>query len=37
MFFLNGADMIVEEDPSDREGLLQLGGIWTRVHGRASL
>ena len=25
--FLNGADMIVEEDPSDREGLIQLGGI----------
>ena len=37
MFFINGADTIVEEDPSDREGLIQLRGIWASVHGRATL
>ena len=25
--FLNGADMVVEEDQNDREGIVQLGRI----------
>ena len=29
--FLNGADMVVEEDRSDREDIIKLGRIWASV------